>query len=222
MDYDFIEIGTSNNSTIIEGCDVNSIGISVEPISEYLQQLPNKPKVTKLNAAVIAPQDMPQDGKMDLYYVPLKTIHSHNLNYDLVGCNAIGKPHDLHTNYISPTQLWHSTADKSTLKTRDLVSEGLVVINKVDCITYERIMQTFQIGKVNFLKIDIEGYDSILVSSVLDFYENKREILPNKIQFETNSHTPREQVASTYEKLKLFGYNLHPDPSGHDTTAIKI
>ena len=42
--YNFIEIGTSNFDALIEECNDNSKGISVEPIKHYLDALPNKKK----------------------------------------------------------------------------------------------------------------------------------------------------------------------------------
>jgi hypothetical protein len=123
--YDFIEIGTCYFGTIIEGCDTNAVGLSIEPIAEYLQQLPSKPKVTKLNAAVVAPNDVPPEGKIDLYHVSLETIRTHNLDGNLAGCNTVGKPHDFHTHYIAPVTLWHETSDKSTLKTRNILTGTL-------------------------------------------------------------------------------------------------
>jgi hypothetical protein len=52
MYYDFIEIGTSDFNTLIETCNVEAVGLSIEPIKRYLEALPNKPRVKKLNMAV--------------------------------------------------------------------------------------------------------------------------------------------------------------------------
>ena len=63
MHYDFIEIGTCDYHTIIEGCN-NERGLSIEPIKEYLDKLPNKPNVIKINAAI---SDF--DGVVDVFWV---------------------------------------------------------------------------------------------------------------------------------------------------------
>ena len=39
IDYDFIEIGTSDFQTLIEEASDEAIGLSVEPISYYLNKL---------------------------------------------------------------------------------------------------------------------------------------------------------------------------------------
>ena len=42
MYFDFVEIGTSDFDTLIAAADQNTIGLSIEPIREYLDRLPSK------------------------------------------------------------------------------------------------------------------------------------------------------------------------------------
>ena len=60
---DFIEIGTSDFDTEIEKQDGRT-GISVEPIKEYLDRLPNNERVIKVHGAI---SDF--DGEMNIYSV---------------------------------------------------------------------------------------------------------------------------------------------------------
>ena len=53
MHLDFIEIGTADFNTIIEECDSASHGMSIEPITKYLNNLPDKPNVKKINCAIV-------------------------------------------------------------------------------------------------------------------------------------------------------------------------
>ena len=39
MHYDFIEVGTSDFRTLIQTCGPNEIGLSIEPIKMYLDNL---------------------------------------------------------------------------------------------------------------------------------------------------------------------------------------
>ena len=48
VNYNFIEIGTSNFDTLIEKADDNTIGISVDAVRYYINQLPEKPNVKKI------------------------------------------------------------------------------------------------------------------------------------------------------------------------------
>ena len=48
MNYDFIEVGTSDFDTLIQDATDNCIGLCIEPIKFYLDRLPNKPNVKKI------------------------------------------------------------------------------------------------------------------------------------------------------------------------------
>jgi FkbM family methyltransferase len=66
-DLDFIEIGTSNFFTCIQECGDSEKGISIEPISYYLNSLPNKWNVRKINCAVSLDGT---EGEIDMYDKP--------------------------------------------------------------------------------------------------------------------------------------------------------
>ena len=53
IEYDFVEIGTSDFDTLIQASDGTLRGLSVEPIKFYLDNLPDKVLVTKVNCAII-------------------------------------------------------------------------------------------------------------------------------------------------------------------------
>ena len=89
IDYDFIEIGTSNFDTLIGSCSETSVGLSIEPIKTYLDSLPNKLNVTKVCASI---SDV--DGEIDIYNIPLINIHKHNLPIWVKGTNSVSKPHE--------------------------------------------------------------------------------------------------------------------------------
>jgi hypothetical protein len=48
INYDFIEIGTSDFDTLIQEADNLKIGLSIEPISKYLRALPNPAGVFRM------------------------------------------------------------------------------------------------------------------------------------------------------------------------------
>ena len=64
--YDFIEIGTSDFHTLIESATDKTIGLSIEPIKTYLDRLPNKENVLKVQAAV-----SDSDSTIEIYHIPL-------------------------------------------------------------------------------------------------------------------------------------------------------
>ena len=71
QDYDFIEIGTAFFDTLIEKATDEQYGLSIEPVKEYLDKLPDKQYVTKINGAVVADED---HAGLDLYYVDEQDI----------------------------------------------------------------------------------------------------------------------------------------------------
>jgi hypothetical protein len=88
MHYDFIEIGTSDFRTLIQTCKDNETGLSIEPIKMYLDNLPDKPNVTKVNCAISN-----VNSTIEVFYVKPEDIIKFNLPNWVRGCNSINKPH---------------------------------------------------------------------------------------------------------------------------------
>lgn len=76
INYDFIEIGTAFFDTLIEKASDEQYGLSIEPVKEYLDKLPDKKFVTKIAGAVVSDED---HNGLDLYYVDESDIEKHNL-----------------------------------------------------------------------------------------------------------------------------------------------
>ena len=52
MKYDFIEIGTSDYDTLIQQCGDDEIGLSIEVVKSYIDRLPEKKNVKKINCGI--------------------------------------------------------------------------------------------------------------------------------------------------------------------------
>jgi FkbM family methyltransferase len=183
MNLDFIEIGTSNFDTLIESCTDDTLGISIEPIEEYLNQLPDKKNVIKLKCGV---SDV--DSVVDLYYVELQDINNHGLPSWIRGCNSILKPHP-------------STVD--VLKERNL--EHLMKKSVCEVITWDTLINRFNIESVKYLKIDTEGHDCSILRNIV---QSKTNVRPQKVLFENNVLTDSTFFQSTLEILRQNGYNI--------------
>lgn len=173
MDCDFIEIGTSNFDTEIGSCPDSSVGISVEPLENYLEDLPNKPNVIKYPAAISS-----KPGELDLYYVPPDVVDKYFNEDGLKGCNSLGAP--------------HPTAQR-IMKERGL--ESMIKTKKVPVITFGDLLEKFNVKSIKYLKIDTEGHDCIILQSMLDHYKANRiqkdsPLWPNQIKFESNIQGP--------------------------------
>jgi FkbM family methyltransferase len=182
MHYNFIEIGTSDFSTILQESNPG-IGISVEPLSIYLNNLPNKQGVIKVNCAISN-----KDGYTDVYWIDPEDIKKYNLPDWLRGCNSIINPH--------PTAV-------AELSGRNLMN----IYKKDQCeiISWNTLIKRYNVESVDYLKIDTEGHDYIILENIL---ASELNILPKKIVFENNSLTNQEVTNIILDKLMKKGYIL--------------
>lgn len=87
MFLDFIEIGTSDFDTEIQKNN-NKTGLSIEPIKYYLDRLPDKKNIKKINVAI-----SDYNGNADVYYVTPENISKYSLPCWVRGCNSINSYH---------------------------------------------------------------------------------------------------------------------------------
>jgi hypothetical protein len=192
MKYDFIEIGTSNFDTLIEAADDITVGLSIEPIGYYLDQLPDRAHVKKLDIAVSRNDKF---GFMDVYYVPERVIRARRLPDWLRGCNSVG---DYHPKHIE-------------LAVRDLVQ-----IDTVEIMPIGELFDCYDVTELDYLKIDTEGADCDIMYQLNLFLQNQPESrYPKKILFETNELADRSQVESIKSLFNTLGYRV--TRSGYDT-----
>ena len=185
MKFDFIEIGTSDFETICHEND-NLTGISIEPLDIYLNSLPQNDNLIRLNCAISN-----YKGEGVVYYVHPKDINMHNLPHWLKGCNSLNEKH--------PTVL-------NELKTKNL--EYLLLEKKVEVLTWFDLLERYDISGVNFVKIDTEGHDLIIVNSILDAITDTKRILPLKILFESNCLVSKNELKKTIDRLLNYNYEI--------------
>lgn len=185
MRYDFIEIGTSDFRTLSQS--TTGIGIAVEPVAFYLDRIPDREGLTKVNAAV---SDM--EKIVDVYYCDLDTIIDYNFPNWLRGCNSIDKPH--------PTVEHFCSASK-------LLIEKLVKRTQAICITLQTLFSEHHVDEVGILKIDTEGHDYTIVKS---FLQMKEKPLIKKIQFEANTLLAEDKKEELVAMAKEQGYKVYP------------
>lgn len=182
MKYNFIEIGTSDFDTLLQTTE-NQIGLSIEPIKIYLDRLPNNNHVIKVNCAI-----SDKNGITDVFWVKPEDIDEYGLSVYLKGCNSIIRPH--------------------TVTERELKEKKLeFLLNQTECemITWEKLVQRYDVESVDLLKIDTEGHDCIIINNLLDSNIN---ILPKKIWFEANELTNPKFIEKTVKRLEEFGYKV--------------
>ena len=206
---DFLEVGSSDFNTIMESCKESEVGMVIEPIKTYLDNLPNKENVIKVNAALLFGDSEP----VPIYYIKPEVIKKHGLFEWMRGCNAIGRPHDFHLNYFNTIEefdQWHAAWKGSNEpKGRNLLEEGLVTTENVHSISFYNLVKEFNIGGIKYIKLDTEGIDAELLESILDdLWELDSVKLPEKIMFETNAHNDTTKSFQIIERLGRMGYDI--------------
>jgi len=182
INYDFIEIGTSNFHALIIDCPEDSIGLSIEPLQKYLDDLPNKPNVTKVAAAI-----SDQDGEIDIYNIPLVNIHKHNLPKWVKGTNSVSKPHE-----YARQQLGEELYD------------SIVSVDKVPTMSWSTLISKYNIRSVDYLKIDTEGHDHVILKSYFEECNKNPKLFANKILFEYNETSDKVALDSIINSLTNY------------------
>jgi FkbM family methyltransferase len=197
--FDFIEIGTSDFNTLIQKAGPATVGLSVEPLIDYLSRLPEKPRVTKVNAAV-----SDKSGHMDIYYVPDDVRKEYNLPSWMKGTNKIGAPHPTVMRYLAkhglPASLMHH--------------------RRVPVLSVATLFRRYHVGSVEYLKVDTEGHDAVILGAYLDMVERQPALRAQRILFESNALTAREDVAALSERLRSLGYQV--ETRRQDTVATLV
>jgi len=195
VDADFIEIGTSNFNTLtqlVDGAD-GLVGFAVEPSLHYLAALPEKPRITKANCAIVATADVPANSSeqqfVELYHIPEKVIDEQKLVPFLKGCNAVGRYHPYHVTL----NLQHH-----------------VQIDKVPAYTVAQFLSMHRIRRIRLLKIDAEGYDVVIMEELYQHLLAQNNVLlyPERIVFETNDDSQKQIVEDLIIKYTSLGYTL--------------
>jgi len=190
QDYDFIEIGTSNFDTLIQEADDTTHGISVDAVKYYIDNLPNKQNVKKMNVGISN-----VNTSVNVYYIPEDIIEKNNLPNWFKGCNCINNYHPLH--------IKHNVLHFCKI-------ESVKVIT-----TYELFYQNC-VKNVKYLKIDTEGHDCIILKSLYLYIKYLPNIFyPNKILFETNENTKMIDIDEIIELFCSIGYKIYS--RGYDT-----
>jgi hypothetical protein len=197
LDLDFLEIGTSDFDTLIETADNNTNGICVEPLSYYLNKLPNKSHVKKINCA-ISFEDI--EDTIEIFYIPEEIIKSENLPYWLKGCNSVG---DYHTHH------------------RRLNLTHLVKTEIVNQIPISKLLLDHNVRQINHLKIDTEGGDCFILKNLFFYLKDKsKEFFPSRITFESNNLTSSNLIHETIELYTNHGYVISPESDADNTVLI--
>jgi sulfotransferase len=171
--FDFIEIGSADFETLIETVNDEVRGITVEPLKEYFDRLPDKRNVIKVQAAI-----SDKDGSDLIYYIDKSKIEEHGLPEWTSGSNSLGQPHPFLTKYFE----------------KDFYN-SLVETRKVKTITFQTLVSTYNIQQIKLLKIDAEGHDHVILKGYLEVCEKNPKLLAETI------HCEYDKLISNIEEM---------------------
>jgi hypothetical protein len=179
--YDFIEIGTCDFDSLCQTCEDWQVGLSIEAIQYYLDRLPNRTNVRKINAVI---SDVV--GQELIYTVPDHVVERYDLPWWVRGCSKIGAPHESVLEELSHKNIEH-----------------LYEIYEVKTTTIEQIFQKYFVTEIGLFKTDIEGKDIDVINSLLDY----GKVLPNRILFESHPNENQEKFVALDQRLEKLGYS---------------
>jgi|688.fasta_scaffold212992_4 FkbM family methyltransferase len=166
MHFNYVDIGTCDFETSLDFAnDSNNVILLVEPLTYYLDRLPNIHNVIKDNVAISN-----KSGTAKIYYLPDEIISIHNLPTWLRGCSSVG--------------VKHKSAEQELSK-RNLSSD-LIQHKDIDIITFSELCSKHNIESIDNLKIDTEGHEQYILPDVLA--KVKQGLLINHIKFENQQY----------------------------------
>jgi len=187
MFVDCIEIGTCDFG-VQSSLNKTRTGLCVEPLKYYLDRVPNKEGIIKVNCAISN-----VNGKCSIYYVDPDIISKMGFPDWFRGCNSINKYH--------PTVV--RVIEERKLKAHQYISSYIV-----EKKTLYKLLEEQNVEQAFLLKLDTEGHDCVILSKYLDDICGNNNRLPYQIFFECNILTAETVVTSMIERLKDLGYEL--------------
>jgi FkbM family methyltransferase len=155
-------------------------GIFIEPVKYYFDRLP---ECNKINCAISN-----YEGEINIYYLTDEEITRYNLPQWVRGCNSVNFPHKSVTKILTERCIPH-----------DIIRRDAVLVRRI-----KPIIDEHNVTHIDLLKIDTEGHDCVILNDFLDTVE----ILPKRIQFESNVLSNRRNVIAVKNRLFWKGYSI--------------
>jgi len=187
MFVDCVEIGTCDFDIAVSRDNVRT-GLCVEPIQFYLDRIPNKQGVKKINCAI-----SDENGECTIYYVNPEIIGQYQFPDWFRGCNSINA--------------YHPTVYR-VIKERGFIPEELISHYIVKKKTLYTLLEEQEIINIHLLKIDTEGHDCIILQKYLEDIGDDNQRLPFQLFFECNVLTEENRLNRMLEVLYSKGYDL--------------
>lgn len=176
MKYTFIDIGCGNSNVSVDVYGLNAHGLLVDPIQEFCDILPTSNTVITECTAITDYDGVIEMNtwKIDtsiLRYYPIQAIsnlkHINRLlenGHRIYGGESILKSHDEQIPRI------------------------------VSCMKLETLFRKHNINEVQQLKIDVEGYENILLNELIHLMRSNKFKVTERLIFEYNDLSNKDEL----------------------------
>ncbi len=198
MHYTFIDIGCGNTNVSVDEFGLNVMGLLVEPIQEFCNILPTSNTVQTVCTAIT---DYDGEAEMNLHDIEMTDIHY----IPIIALNNM-------TRALRMAKNFKIFGGESLMK-----QQNHSRTRNVTCMRLETLLKKFDIDSVNQLKIDVEGFENIILQQLIELMRQDKFKVNNRIIFEYNHLSNLEELDAltkiiadefsfTYEFRKL-GWN---------------
>jgi FkbM family methyltransferase len=182
----FIEVGSCDFDTCERLINNGWSGIVIEPVKYYYDKLPKYPNIKYENIAI-----SDKKGESSIHYINPETIKNKEQEW-LRGISSI-----------------KSETGPLSLEENSFMKDN-IIIQKVNTDTLQNICDKYNVRNIDYLKIDTEGYDLIVLKG-LDL--DKVNVKMIKIE---HKHLNVDKII---EHLKKYNYMIYTETD--DIYAIK-
>ena len=197
--YDFVEVGTDDFDAEIQEADDEDVGLFINPFQFYLDRIPHKARCQKYQALVSN-----RSEQIQVFYINPTKIEEHLLNDHLLGCNTIGRPH--------PEAM-------KEIQDLGLNPEDLLVSEMVPLVTFDQLIEKFNISGLYYLKIHTEDQNQVVLHNYCDSIGSKPYLKAHLIKFASSQLTSRTHLTKILQRLFSLGYEL---VTSGDYTEVRL
>ena len=227
--YDFVEVGTSDWGTITQFCagqqndtyvswvanfirtSIDGLrwvrGLAVEPMKEYLDALPDLPRVTKVEAAMA---EASRDESM-LFFVSPANIDCYwgKLKAPVTPPTSTDAPWEVDVMWYAKSMSSLGRPQPELLEMLDKVGHPELLEQRVvQVLSWGDLCYRYGIGSVDVVQLDCEGMDCGIIKGMLNHFDETGDGLPRLICFEANHLTPDCVINQTLQSLEQHGYSV--------------
>lgn len=182
MNYNFVELGSSEYNTLSKETPELVRGILINPIPEILNNIADKPNVIKIAKSVAR---MPNQTQEDVWFIPKQDVTDGGYPYWLFDKVSYGTLHEHHQN----PNLAH-LLQKRTVPTTSI----------------QEVFETNNVEKVGILSLYSVDKDTEILLNALPYLSTKQD-KPAQIRFSIERILPNkiDEVITAYSTI---GYSL--------------